>query len=133
MKNKADHTLATAQFLVTTQKHPNESVHCSYYAVFQYMVYYLAAMRVNPIPYDEQRKRANSQGSHNFVIEEIGNRMKAPAAVERQFKQKVRNLKQARVQADYEVESITIPESLRYKQLADGLIAQLKQYFKDKI
>lgn len=133
MNSKAEHTLATAQFLINTQKHPNESVHCSYYAVFQYMVYFLAMMKINPIPYDEQKARANGQGSHNFVIEEIGNRMQASAKEERRFKEKIRNLKQARVQADYEERSITTDESLVYKQLADGLIAQLKQYFKDKI
>ena len=133
MNNKAEHTLATAQFLINTKQHPNESVHCSYYAVFQYMVFILDAIKVNPIHYDEQRKRANAQGSHNFIIEEIGNRMQATVREEKRFKEKVRNLKQARVQADYEVESITVDESLGYKQLADGVIAQLKQYFRDKI
>ncbi len=59
--------------------------------------------------------------------------MQAPLREERRFKEGVRNLKQARVQADYEVEAITVDESLRYKQLADGLIAKLKQYFRDKI
>lgn len=133
MDRKAGHTLATAQFLVNTQLYPNESVHCSYYAVFQYMVYLLNAVRVNPISYDEQKRHANSQDSHNYILEEISNRMQAPLRDERRFKEGVRNLKQARVQADYEVESINIDDSLRYKQLADGLIAQLKQYFRDKI
>lgn len=133
MNRKAEHTLATAQFLVNTQQHPNESVHCSYYAVYQYMVYLLNAVKVNPITYEAQKESTRDQDSHNYVLDAISNRMQAPLREERRFKEGVRNLKQARVQADYEVEAITVDESLRYKQLADGLIAKLKQYFRDKI
>lgn len=132
MYRKAEHTLATAGFL-TTQKYPNESVHCSYYAVFQYMVYFLDAVKTNPIKYAKQKEMTRDKDSHEIILTEIGNRMNAPKSEEKRFKEKVRLLKSMRVQADYELEPITLENSLAYKQIAEGLIAQLKRYFKDKL
>lgn len=125
MKFKAIENLESAQILIN-KKHFTSSVHCSYYAVLEYMKYMLATTSNNPIPYINQCK--TKQDSHEYILLEIQRRITNPKNA-RAFTASVRNLKQLRVLADYEVKAFTDIEGLDCKNKADGLISNLKTYF----
>ena len=133
MKSKALDNLYVAQQLIN-KKEPrcyNASIHCSYYAVFQYMKYMLAHAEVDPISYDQQKKDSQDQGSHDYLIGQIKRRIRQPMNA-RDFAQDVRALKKDRVDADYETREFDLDESLVCKQQAEGLISKLKRYFGDR-
>lgn len=130
MKKKAIANLELAQELINHQKDSlcTISVHCSYYAVFQYMMYVLANTGNNPISYEIQKNKTKCQSSHDYIINEVGhritNRYKAS-----NFTRQVRVLKNKRALADYGKDIFSVEESLMCKNLADSLIAKLKCYF----
>lgn len=59
MKSKALNSLKAAQRLVEAREiyGYNSSIHCSYYALLQYMKYKLATFKKNPLPYEKQDKK----------------------------------------------------------------------------
>lgn len=131
MKFKAQGNIDVSQQLINMKdtQFCTASVHCSYYAVFQYMKYMLAKTDRNPISYqlqDEQCK--NKTSSHDYLLIEIQNRI-LDSRNGRDFAQHVRSLKRERVEADYKSRMFTLEESLDCKQKAEGLITKLKTYF----
>lgn len=115
-----------AQVLLNNQQ-GTASIHCSYYAVLQYMKYVLATTTdKKPIPYSEQVSGTDS--SHQFLIAETQNRI-PNYRLKRQFCDGIRTLRQARVEADYTCKEFSVDEGLRYKQNAEGLITTLKTNF----
>ena len=104
------------------------SVHCSYYAVFQYMKYLLAEKAEPIITYDEQNAH-EGDSSHKFILEEIKTRIAASSFNEaRRIRDRINNLKHSRVEADYRDKVFTIEEALQCKAEADGIIKNLKLY-----
>lgn len=102
------------------------SVHCSYYAVLQYMKYILHATTNSPIPYQSQDDKNVS--SHEYLLTETKNRINKPKDA-KSFAEEFRFLKGERVRADYNLEKFTDVESLDCRQKADSLISKLKTYF----
>lgn len=129
MKNKALESLKAAQRLIESHESYgyNSSIHCSYYAVLQYMKYELATCKENPLPYDKQNERRNGN-SHEFVIREIKQRICKPQDA-RIFIETVRKLKRNRIEADYTQRKITETESLDCKKQAENTIRKLDKYF----
>lgn len=125
MKQKANNTLSSSQVLINN-KCFTASIHCSYYAVLQYMKYMLAHTDKDPISYEEQKKDGGD--THKFILQEIRNRIKTPRNAA-SFVDGFRNLKQARVNADYTLQEFTADDSTDYHQKANGLITNLKTYF----
>ena len=134
MKTKATNSLDAAQVLIDKEEegYYTASIHCSYYAVFQYIKYVLANTDTEPLSYEEQTKQAKGKrmGSHDFVIEQIRQRIGDRKAGQK-FVQATSNLKKKRVDADYSTRQFTLEESLACKQKAEELIAKLKMYFGD--
>ena len=134
MKTKATSSLDAAQVLMDKEEegYYTASIHCSYYAVFQYIKYVLANTDTEPLSYEEQTAQAKGKrmGSHDFVIEQIRQRIGDRKAGQK-FAHDVRNLKQERVDADYSTRQFTLEESLACKQKAEELITKLKMYFGD--
>lgn len=130
MKQKALGNLDAAQLLINTQdiKYCTASIHCSYYAVFQYMKYVLAHTDREPVSYVLQSKLANDHSSHGYIIDQIKQRIVKPKDA-RDFVQDIRALKRDRVDADYEARLFSVDESLECRQQADRLIRKLKTYF----
>ena len=130
MKSKALGNIGVAQELLNknTGCCANASVHCSYYAVFQYMKFMLANTNNNPIPYDMQERNAQGKGSHEYVLHEIKCRIKDHRKA-RSFELRVRDLKNFRVRADYGEIVLQQEEGLCCKQNADECISKLKQFF----
>lgn len=130
MKNKAQGNLVVAQILLNknTPYCSNASVHCSYYAVFQYMKYMLATTSNNPIGYREQDESYQNQSSHEALLSDITSRIRNESKA-RAFRQKVRDLRNYRVTADYQESEISLEEGLDCKQKAENCISNLKEYF----
>ena len=122
MKAKALDNLKVAQSLIDKKEACSNtaSIHCSYYAVLQYMKYILAHTD-NPITYEEQTQQTKCQSSHEYVIFEIKERFS-------DFKD-VRDLKKDRVDADYSEREFSLDESLECRDQANRLISKLKRYF----
>jgi hypothetical protein len=133
MKSKALGSLRAAQLLINSkeEQYCTASIHCSYYAVFQYMKYMLAHTDKNPISYTLQSDKTKGKDSHEYIIEQIKLRIPKPYEA-RDFAQDFRVLKNDRVAADYDTRQFDIEESLECKQRADRLITKLKTYFGDK-
>lgn len=62
MKTKAQSNLVSAQNLISCKQY-TDSVHCSYYAVFQYMKYMLAHTDRRPITLEDQNA---TEGDHRM-------------------------------------------------------------------
>lgn len=129
MKAKALDNLKVAQSLIDKKETCSNtaSIHCSYYAVLQYMKYILAHTD-NPISYHEQTQQTKCQSSHEYVISEIKQRVSDPKKA-RDFTHDVRDLKKNRVDADYSERQFSLDESLECKEQANRLISKLKCYF----
>lgn len=127
MKKKSNKSLKAAQKLIDTREAfgYNSSVHCSYYAVFQYMKYVLANTE-RSILYPEQDNQG--ENSHNHILNEIVNRISNPRNG-RYFKDEVKWLKSERKVADYTPRDIEQDECLECIDKAKGLISKLNQYF----
>ncbi len=98
------------------------SVHCSYYAVFQYMKYLLAEKAKSPVSYDIQD--SHGEDSHKYILEEVKNRIGSIQNA-RSIAERVRNLRQQRVLADYKNKRFDQAESLGCKDEADAIIRNL--------
>ncbi len=129
MKSKALSNLDIAQELINKKQYTT-SVHCSYYAVFQYMKYMLEHTDRHPITLDEQKEN-NGESSHEHILKKIKERLLTNSKNERNFTEGIRLLKKDRVDADYTPRNFTDEESLECKNRANGLITNLKTYFGD--
>ena len=130
MKTKAIGNLNVAGALINKQEESSctASIHCSYYAVLQYMKYTLAHTDKEPLSYEEQDEQSKGKSSHEYIIVQIKQRIDRPKAAQ-ELVQTVRELKDMRIDADYSSRQFTVEESLECKQQAEGLIAKLKTYF----
>lgn len=122
---------AGAALSSSSQDFYTSSIHCYYYAVLQCMKYRLAHVK-DAISYEEQTEKAerSGDGTHEFVITEIANRMETAPKNVRSFKEDIRILKQKRVQADYGERLFTQIESLECRALAERLISSINHYTK---
>jgi uncharacterized protein (UPF0332 family) len=128
MKQKALENLKAAQTLIDTKSY-NSSIHCSYYAVLQYMKYMLAQTDNNSLSYRQQESStSNGKDSHEFLIIEIKNRIDSISKA-RNFCEGIRFLKRNRREADYDQRLFSEMESLECVDDARGLISKLKTYF----
>lgn len=100
------------------------SIHCSYYAVFQYMKYLLAEKAKLPVSYSVQDNKKD-EGSHQYILNEIKNRIENDD-VARKLRDRILNLRQHRVNADYRPVVFTQEEALDCKAEADAIIKNLK-------
>ena len=130
MKTKAIGYFEVAQSLLNKQEEISStvSVHCSYYAVLMYMKYILAHTDRQPLSYEEQDEKSKGEGSHKYIAEQIKQRV-GRTEIGQEFTQLVRDLKQARICADYTTKRFSVEEGLEWKQQAEGLITKLKTYF----
>lgn len=119
--------MLSAQILIDNKQFTS-SVHCSYYAVFQYMKYMLANTPDRPITFATQDAHSG-ESSHEYILTEIKNRINAKPQMIRTFTQTARLLKSNRVDADYHHKDFSDEESITCRDLANALITNLKTYF----
>ena len=129
MKEKSDKSLKAAKALIDTQQvfGFNASIHCSYYAVFQYMKFILNETGDHPIEYKKQ-KSEGGESSHDYIIKAIKNRIGNKYQA-RLLEDSTYNLKDLRVKADYTQTNFTKETADRCKSLAENIINKLNQHF----
>lgn len=91
------------------------------------MKYLLAEKSDSPISYDTQLS-AGGESSHKYILDEIRNRINAPSN-ERRISERIKNLKQSRILADYTDRTFSQDESLECLDEANGIIKNLKNLF----
>lgn len=135
MRVKAYNNLYAAQMIINARDEDwcFVSVHCSYYAVLQMMKYLLAHVKQDPISYEEQEQHSANGSSHENILFETKQRMGQNQQTERKFLQSFNFLRNKRKAADYTPTRFTVEECADIKKTADGLLSNLKSYFKDKI
>ena len=103
LRQKSDFNLDAAKVLLE-QNLFAPSVHCSYYSCFQLLKY-----TIHDFFGEDYEKQANNisttkQKTHQYVINYITNKLKTLAGSQesRDFKRKINDLKQFRIESDYE-------------------------------
>lgn len=127
MKSKSLYTAKVAQDLIN-KGYYTSSVHSSYYSVLQMMKFLLANVKKNPVPYEKQAEK-HDVGMHEYILREIEQKLAIPPHQLKKFKEEFRDLKNARVRADYSNVLFSQEESAEWKSSADGLISKLNNYF----
>jgi len=129
MKEKSDKSLKAAKALIDTQQvfGYNASIHCSYYAVLQYMKFVLNETDNHPIEYRKQ-KSEGGESSHKFIIEAIKDR------IDNKYQAnllvcEIRDLKNSRQKADYEQTNFTDEAASKCEKQAEIIIKKLNQQF----
>ncbi len=136
MQYKADRNLAAAQRIIDgkDETYCFASVHCSYYAVFQFMKYLLANLKVDPISYEKQAEICSGNSSHDVIIGKIRDHLPGKNyRKERELIEDIRILKKQRGEADYSNANFTLEQCLDIKQKAEALKSKLQSLFNDKI
>ncbi len=134
MNVKSENTLEAANHLLSSYKdtYATQSVHCFYYSVLQFMKYILAHAKTNKIPYEKQMTDCGDN-SHKYLYDNILMLLDFTQDDKRRFTEDFRNLKRARVEADYSTVKYTALQALDFLTMAEGLRALLKKVSKDKI
>lgn len=136
MRAKTDANLEAAKFLINSADgiHCNASIHCSYYAVLQYMKFILHNLRSNPVSYDDQKSRG-AQSSHDFIYREILIRLErcSPPSDIRNYKNEFSSIKRYRVEADYGHTTFQLEDCLTCKENAEKLIWFIRSKFHSQI
>lgn len=130
MKDKAQSNIDLATRLLNDgdDYSANASIHCSYYAVVQYMKHTLASDSLRPISLIDQDANAGGAGSHNYPITETATRLSQDATCQLAFRRRVRNLKQLRVVADYKSDIVGQSDGEKCLEEAKSLIKQFEDY-----
>lgn len=139
MDKKSQENLDSAELLITHGKY-TASIHCSYYAVFQYMKYALNSFTIslkNPnISYKEQNKLKRCKApnknkkSHIVITNEVVKRLaEVCPTTAHEFSQKIEDLKDHRNIADYQINFLKKKKSKKDLDLAKSLISTLKSKF----
>lgn len=134
MIDKARNNLKAAQRIIDANDASIcfASIHCSYYAVFQYMKYILAHLKVRPYTY-EQQDSGEKAASHERILQEIKNRLSLRPEDESNFKYSFDFLKKQRQLADYSTTPFTVEQCIDIRDLAVSLRSTLDSQFKKKI
>ena len=130
MKDKAQSNIDLATRLLNDgdDYSANASIHCSYYAVVQYMKHTLASDSLRPISLIDQDANAGGVGSNNYLITETATRLSQDATCQLAFRRRVRNLKQLRVVADYKSDIVGQSDGEKCLEEAKSLIKQFEDY-----
>ena len=136
MINKAKNNLVAAQRIIDANDASIcfASIHCSYYAVFQFMKYLLANLKRGDISYDKQKEICGGADSHDTILSKIRGELPGKNfRKERQLVEDIRLLKNVRVSADYTLEPFSVLDCIEIKQEAEAIIKKLQSLFNDKI
>lgn len=129
MNHKSIMSLEAASILISAQQISgyNSSIHCSYYAVLQYMKYILNETDNHPIEYNQQKSQGG-ESSHEYIIKAIKDRIENKYQA-RLLECEIYDLKNLRIKADYTQTNFTIDNAQKCKIQAESIINKLNQQF----
>lgn len=125
MNKKSEENILAAEVLIH-KGYYNSSIHCSYYALFQYMKYILDHCGL--CTYKSQDKKTKAKGSHDNILKELNPHIKDIVlrfTVDTSFQ----CLKKQRAVADYKISPFGEVESQTCLDEVRDMIEQLKKYF----
>lgn len=103
LREKSEFNIDAAEYLFKKSLYA-PSVHCSYYSCFQLLKYTIKIFF--DIDYDVQTSNITSskQSSHKYVINYVCGKLESFVSFEesRKFRHKIKDLKQFRIESDYE-------------------------------
>ena len=103
LREKSEFNIDAAEYLLKKSLYA-PSVHCSYYSCFQLLKYTIKAFL--GINYDVQTSNITSspQNTHQYVVNYVCNELETFISFEesRKFKRIIKDLKQFRIESDYE-------------------------------
>ncbi len=125
MDKKSEENIRAAKMLISAGYY-SSSIHCSYYALFQYIVYALDHCGV--CSYTEQKEKTKDKGSHDFILSELRSSI-LDQRLSRETLNLCYKLKRLRVRADYKTDRIKGTEAQQSLDEACDTITVLKNYF----
>ena len=131
LKQKSTFNYTAAELLIEKSLYA-PSVHCSYYACFQLLKYTINEFF--GIDYATQARQISSSGqpTHQYVVNFISDELKDLAGFEesRKFKRTIKDLKQFRVESDYQDIEIGSDQGNRAFYKAKEIRSYLSENFK---
>lgn len=124
MNKKSEENILAADVLIKSA-HYSSSIHCSYYALYQYMMYMLNQRY--KCSYDQQRNLAGDASSHIKISQEFESKLTSDSPqLCIDVMQTFAALKQQRVRADYSTTPIKKEIAERLRQETNKHLTALK-------
>ncbi len=130
LKQKSEFNIQSAKELIELTYYA-PSVHCSYYASFQFMKYSLQVFR--KISYDqiETDCRNSEFSTHVFIINNILQELSSKITAKFEFQnlsRKIKDLKAFRIKSDYHNSQIINEEAKKSLEFSEEIIKTIKNY-----
>lgn len=127
MREKSDNSMKAAELLIQSgDQYLQSSVHCSYYATFQFCKFILHDHY--KISYEKQNTESKCKDSHNYILQSIESKI---AIIGRyyllDFNNYIQHVKKLRRKADYQLDIITIEDAKIAMDKANKAINLLKK------
>ncbi len=125
---KSNMTLKTASRLAASKdpSYWNASIHCSYYALLQFMIHLLVDVKLPPTAMEDIINKGDTHMRiRDAIVLEIGSRAERVS-----FMTGFDMLKRMRVKADYTAEQFSQETCLELKEKSESLRNKAKSYFK---
>ncbi len=132
LKNKSNFNFSSAKLLIDGNYYA-PSVHCSYYAVLQLLKH--GYVKHKSISYESLNEKINNdkRNSHTFLIDEFCLNLQSISKLGlsiydiRNLKRDIKDLKQFRVDSDYENVEIDYSKSNKAYNLSDSILKRIKK------
>ncbi|MFN3753131.1 hypothetical protein [Flavobacterium sp.] len=128
---KSKFNIDAAEELIKKSLHA-PSVHCSYYACFQFLKFTLKNFQNLTYDYIESECRIYPGGTHGYIIDNCLNefRKKVDFSKFKDIKRELKDLKDFRIDSDYYDKEIIIDESEKCLALSKNIISEIKKNLK---
>ena len=131
LRNKSEFNFDSAAILINEDKYA-PSVHCSYYSVFQLMKYLYVQNKKISYENLNQSIISDKRNTHKYLIEEFclhlqsDSRCKLNKFQVRDLKKDIQDLKQFRLESDYDDIEINHKKSTQALGLSESILKRLK-------
>lgn len=132
LKNKSEFNFDSAALLIEEDKFA-PSVHCSYYSVFQLMKYLYVEIKKISYQNLNQNIISDKRNTHKYLIEEFCLHLQSDSGCKlnrfevRELKNDIQDLKQFRLESDYDDIEINYKKSTQALGLSDSILKRLKK------
>jgi len=132
LKSKSEFNLDAASLLIDNNCYA-PSVHCSYYSVFQLLKHKFVILKNISFLVFSQNSRNDTRTSHKYLIDEFCLHLQSDTNNKlsifdvRLLKRDIEDLKQFRIESDYDNIQINIEASSKALTLSESILKRLKK------
>ncbi|MCH8533977.1 MAG: HEPN domain-containing protein [Flavobacteriaceae bacterium] len=132
LKNKSEFNLDASSLLIENNYYA-PSVHCSYYSVFQMLKYRFVLFKEISYKTFTQNSVSDRRTSHKYLIDEFclhlqnNSKFKLSDFEIRNLKRDIEDLKQFRIESDYENLQISAEASNQALSLSESILKRIKK------